>query len=66
VLPAERSTTEWQRDDGAVRADIKAGGRKFTIALKAEQGPAFGAFIARNLDRLYQAFQDETKLEAGD
>lgn len=61
-----KPAAEWRGDDGSVQADIKAGSRKFTIALKAEQGPAFGAYIARNLDRLYQAFQDETKLEAGD
>lgn len=63
---AVKPTTEWQGHNGAVKADIKAGGKKFTIALKAENGPAFGAYITKNLDRLYQAFQDESKLEAGD
>jgi len=63
---AAKPVSEWQGDSGAVKADIKAGGKKFTIALKAENGPAFGAYITKNLDRLYQAFQDETKLEAGD
>lgn len=56
----------WQDREGAAKADIKAGGKKFTIALKAENGPAFGAYITKNLDRLYQAFQDESKLESGD
>jgi len=66
--PATATTpvSEWQGHNGSVKADIKAGGSKFTIALKAENGPAFGAYITKNLDRLYQAFQDESKLEAGD
>jgi ParB family chromosome partitioning protein len=54
----------WQRQDGAVKAKIKDDGRQFTIALKAEKASAFGAYIASNLDRLYEAFektQDSTK-----
>ncbi|AGS24122.1 plasmid partitioning protein RepB [Rhizobium etli] len=54
----------WQRRDGAVKAKIKDDGKQFTIALKAEKASAFGAYIASNLDRLYEAFektQDLTK-----
>lgn len=54
----------WQRKDGAVKAKIKDDGKQFTIALKAEKASAFGAYIASNLDRLYEAFektQDSTK-----
>lgn len=54
----------WQRKDGAVKAKIKDDGKQFTIALKAEKASAFGAYIASNLDRLYEAFektQDLTK-----
>ncbi|MBB2753081.1 UNVERIFIED_ORG: ParB family chromosome partitioning protein [Rhizobium aethiopicum] len=54
----------WQRKDGAVKAKFKDDGKQFTIALKAEKASAFGAYIASNLDRLYEAFektQDLTK-----
>ncbi|SCB58358.1 chromosome partitioning protein, ParB family [Rhizobium aethiopicum] len=54
----------WQRKDGAVKAKIRNDGKQFTIALKAEKASAFGAYIADNLDRLYEAFektQDLTK-----
>ncbi len=61
-----KPVAEWHGQNGAAKAEIKAGGKKYTIALKAENGPAFGAYITKNLDRLYQAFQDETKSEAGD
>jgi ParB family transcriptional regulator, chromosome partitioning protein len=63
---ATMTVSEWQGDNGAVKADIRAGGKKFTIALKAENGRAFGAYITKNLDRLYLAFQDEKKLAAED
>ena len=66
TVPSAQPVSEWLGDNGAAKAEIKAGGKKFTIALKAKNGPAFGAYITRNLDRLYQAFQDETKSETGD
>ncbi|EJT01025.1 plasmid partitioning protein RepB [Rhizobium sp. CCGE 510] len=61
LQPAARA---WQRKDGVVKAKIKDDGKQFTIALKAEKASAFGAYIASNLDRLYEAFektQDLTK-----
>ncbi|NEJ71974.1 plasmid partitioning protein RepB [Rhizobium phaseoli] len=54
LQPAARA---WQRKDGAVKAKIKDDGKQFTIALKAEKASAFGAYIASNLDRLYEAFE---------
>jgi ParB family chromosome partitioning protein len=48
---------QWQRRDGAVKAKIKDDGKQFTIALRAEKASAFGAYIADNLDRLYEAFE---------
>ncbi|KQV65226.1 plasmid partitioning protein RepB [Rhizobium sp. Root1220] len=47
----------WQRRDGSVRANFRSDGRQFTIALRAEKASAFGAYIADNLDRLYEAFE---------
>jgi ParB family chromosome partitioning protein len=49
--------SQWQRKDGSVKAKIKDDGKQFTIALKAEEASAFGAYIADNLDRLYEAFE---------
>jgi ParB family chromosome partitioning protein len=53
---AKPVAVEWSRKDGAVRASIKTNGSQYTIALKAAQAPAFGAYITQNLDRLYEAF----------
>lgn len=63
VKPA---AVEWSRRDGAVRASIKTNGSQYTIALKAAQAPAFGAYITQNLDRLYEAFRAENKQKSGD
>ncbi|MDR9804076.1 plasmid partitioning protein RepB [Rhizobium hidalgonense] len=66
AVPLQPAAHAWQHKDGAVRAKIKDDGKQFTIALKAEKASAFGAYIASNLDRLYEAFertQDLTKTE---
>jgi len=55
---------EWIRDD--VRASIKSNGRGYTIALKAAEAAAFGAYITQNLDRLYAAFRADRQDETGD
>ena len=63
---ARPAAVEWSRKDGAVRASIKANGRHYTIALKAAEAAAFGAYITQNLDRLYEAFRAENKTKSGD
>lgn len=63
---AKPVAVEWSRKDGAVRASIKTNGSQYTIALKAAQAPAFGAYITQNLDRLYEAFRAENKQKSGD
>ncbi|MDX3974450.1 plasmid partitioning protein RepB [Shinella sp.] len=63
---AKPAAVEWSRRDGAVRASIKTNGSRYTIALKAAQAPAFGAYITQNLDRLYEAFRAENKQKSGD
>ncbi|ULJ76012.1 plasmid partitioning protein RepB [Rhizobium gallicum] len=52
------AVTQWQRRDGSVKAKIKDDGKQFTIALRAGKASAFGTYIADNLDRLYEAFED--------
>ena len=54
----------WERKD--IKADIKANGRQYTIALKAAEAAGFGAYITRNLDRLYEAYRSEIKQKSGD
>ena len=54
----------WERKD--IKADIKANGRQYTIALKAAEAAGFGAYITRNLDRLYEAYRSENKQKSGD
>ncbi|MGV2099863.1 plasmid partitioning protein RepB [Rhizobium sp. 21-4511-3d] len=53
------AVTQWQRRDGSVKAKIKNDGKQFTIALKAARASAFGAYIADNLDRLFEAFEKD-------
>ena len=53
------AVTQWQRRDGSVKAKIKNDGKQFTIALKATRASAFGAYIADNLDRLFEAFEKD-------
>jgi ParB family chromosome partitioning protein len=57
---------EWTRRDGAVRASMKDNGRQYTIALKSAEASAFGAYIAENLDRLYEAFREQEQPRSGD
>lgn len=54
---AQPAAHAWQRQDGTVKAKMKDDGKQFTIALRAEKASAFGAYIASNLDRLYEAFE---------
>lgn len=54
----------WKRKD--VQASIKTNGRQYTIALKAAEAAGFGAYITRNLDRLYEAYSTENKQKSGD
>lgn len=63
---ARPAPAAWERKDGAVRASIKANGRQYTIALKAAEAAAFGAYITQNLDRLYEAYRAEKKQKSGD
>ncbi|MDB5523406.1 MAG: repB [Rhizobium sp.] len=60
--PSQRASglQTWQREDGSVKARIKDDGKQFTIALRAMDATAFGNYLASNLDRLYEAFE-ETK-----
>ncbi|MFW8642789.1 hypothetical protein ACOJBO_08460 [Rhizobium beringeri] len=45
---------EWRAGDASVRAEFKATGKTYSIALKSEEAATFGRFITDNLERLHQ------------
>jgi ParB family chromosome partitioning protein len=67
VHVSKKSTdvSQWKPASGAVRAFIKNTGKRYTIALDAQNASAFGAFLSKNLDRLYETFEQE-QLKNGD
>ena len=61
------SEYEWAPKSGdRIRGKIKSAGQSFTIALKTADAPAFGDFISRRLDELYEAYRSEKLNEAGE
>lgn len=54
--------SNWTPKDGALSADITADARRFTLAIKAKnsEGRAFGDYLSENLDRLYEAFRQDS------
>lgn len=54
---AKGNAQVWKRQNGAVSAKIKDDGKRFTIALSATDASAFGNYLADNLDRFYEAFE---------
>jgi ParB family transcriptional regulator, chromosome partitioning protein len=61
---AKAAPESWRPGRGAkISASIKADERSYTLALKAEEAPGFGAFITKKLDELYQEFK---QINAGD
>lgn len=59
------SDQTWESSGSTVRASIKGDGKRVTIALKApknsDKAAAFGAYLAENLDRLYEAFENDQR-----
>lgn len=59
----------WESEGSSVRASIKGDGKRVTIALKApkdsDKAAAFGAYLANNLDKLYEAFENDQQ-QSGD
>lgn len=69
--PAAKTKTTaartWQSTDKSIKADMKNSGKTFTLALKARNASRFGAYLADNLEELYQAFREsETVTKTGD
>lgn len=58
---AIKRAARWKRSGGAEQATISDNGKQFTIALTSGRASDFGAYIADNLDRLYDAFQKVDK-----
>ena len=58
---------EWKPKSGErIRGKIKSAGQSFTLALKTADAPAFGDFISRRLDELYEAYRSEKLKQAGE
>lgn len=59
----------WESEGSSVRASIKGNGKRVTIALKSpknsDKAAAFGAYLATNLDKLYEAFENDQQ-QSGD
>lgn len=54
------AVTRWDGDgSGRINADIRSGGRSYTLAFKAEDAADFGAFLAAKLDALYTEFKQK-------
>jgi ParB family chromosome partitioning protein len=65
LAPAKKTgPANWERK--GIQANITASGRQYTISLKAAEAAGFGAYLTRNLDRLYEAYHAENKSKSGD
>jgi ParB family chromosome partitioning protein len=65
--PAKAEHQAWRHRSGNIKARFKDDGKQFTIALRDRHASAFGAYISSNLDRLFEAFEQERKSnETGD
>ncbi|HBF30885.1 plasmid partitioning protein RepB [Rhizobium sp.] len=66
---AKTSGQTWVSGGSSVQASIKGDGKRVTISLKApknsDKAAAFGAYITENLDKLYEAFEQDQQ-ESGD
>ncbi|MCY1667394.1 plasmid partitioning protein RepB [Rhizobium sp. SL86] len=55
----------WVSNGKAVRASIKEVGRRVTISLKSpkdsDKATAFGAYLTQNLDKLFEAFEQDQR-----
>jgi ParB family chromosome partitioning protein len=65
LAPArKKGPAHWERK--GIQANIKSSDRQYTISLKAAEAAGFGAYLTRNLDRLYEAYHAENKSKSGD
>ena len=62
VLLANFQKHAWSPGDKSVIVETKNSGTSFTMILRKSQAGDFGAYISKNLDRLYQAFKESEKL----
>lgn len=52
-----KAERHWKNIDGTLAAKFVDNGKQVTIALRADRASAFGAYLADNLERFYQAFE---------
>jgi ParB family chromosome partitioning protein len=60
--PAHSQRRKWAPKDGLLTAEMKAGGKSFTLEFRAKgtDANAFGEYLSENLARLYEAFRQDT------
>ena len=58
---AEPQKRSWSPGNGSLSAEMVSGGKRFTLAMKANgrEAAAFGRYLSDNLARLYEAFRQE-------
>ncbi|AWI62164.1 ParB family chromosome partitioning protein [Sinorhizobium fredii] len=63
--PAKRAVaaTTWQPKDKSLSAEFKNTGKSFSLSLKAKDAGKFGRFLTENLERLYEEFRKEEKVQ---
>ena len=58
-LQSEPKKRQWSPVDGSLSAEMRSGGKQFTLALKAKgsDATAFGRYLSENLAQLYEGFR---------
>jgi ParB family transcriptional regulator, chromosome partitioning protein len=59
---APKAERTWAPDDKSCTAKIREVGKVYSLSLRSKDHSEFGAYISKNLDRLYQAFKESEKL----
>jgi ParB family transcriptional regulator, chromosome partitioning protein len=59
---APKAVRTWMPDDKSCTAKIREVGKVYSLSLRSKGHSEFGAYISKNLDRLYQAFKESEKL----
>ena len=57
------AASSWQPKDKSVTAEFKNTGKSFSLSLKAKDAGKFGKFLSENLERLYEEFRNDEKVQ---
>ncbi|MCP3468478.1 plasmid partitioning protein RepB [Bradyrhizobium sp. CCGUVB23] len=59
--PKAATPTTWSPPDQSVKVTGRGGGKSYTLALSAKDGPQLGAWILNNLESIYHDFRQAKK-----